>query len=194
MHIKSLFIPGSPHSPFFQITCRIAESSAITLVILENFQVNSKNHPNTLYITNFAMQLFTSLTFAFGLVASTLAVQTVHLTFHGGPAQYSMAFPADGTVYPTNNGIAVSIIDAPDYNAQYQCNFITAGQKTLAGSITSTGLQQILVGPPQPITGVSCLGMCIGTYGDCYVNGQYVGPCCSGYCAANKCRPWVNPF
>ena len=30
------------------------------------------------------------------------AVQTVHLTFHGGPASYEMAFPADGTVYPTS--------------------------------------------------------------------------------------------
>ena len=28
-------------------------------------------------------------------------VQTVHLTFHGGPASFDMAFPADGTVYPT---------------------------------------------------------------------------------------------
>lgn len=29
-------------------------------------------------------------------------VQTVHLTFHGGPASYSMAFPADGKVYKTS--------------------------------------------------------------------------------------------
>lgn len=29
-------------------------------------------------------------------------VQTVHLTFHGGPASFDMAFPADGTVYPTS--------------------------------------------------------------------------------------------
>lgn len=28
-------------------------------------------------------------------------VQTVHLTFHGGPASFDMAFPADGTVHPT---------------------------------------------------------------------------------------------
>ncbi|KAK3688934.1 hypothetical protein B0T22DRAFT_426984 [Podospora appendiculata] len=120
--------------------------------------------------------------------------QTVHLTFHGGPAQYSMAFPADGAVYPTNNGIAISIIDAPDYNAQWQCNFVTAGQKALALSITADGVQHLSVGPPQPITGVSCYGMCIPIYGDCYdTHGQYVGPCCNGFCAADKCRPWIMP-
>lgn len=29
-------------------------------------------------------------------------VQTVHLTLHGGPTSYDMAFPADGAVYPTS--------------------------------------------------------------------------------------------
>ena len=28
---------------------------------------------------------------------------------------------------------------------------------------------------------------------NCYENGQPVGVCCAGFCAANKCRPWVNP-
>ncbi|MBE3042543.1 hypothetical protein IMZ48_08185 [Candidatus Bathyarchaeota archaeon] len=46
-----------------------------------------------------------------GLAAATLAhpaleqranPQTVHLTFHGGPASYSMEFPADGTVHETS--------------------------------------------------------------------------------------------
>jgi hypothetical protein len=36
--------------------------------------------------------------------------------------------------------------------------------------------------------------MCVPTYSDCYRSGQYVGPCCGGFCAANKCRPWVSPF
>ncbi|KAK4034682.1 hypothetical protein C8A01DRAFT_18554 [Parachaetomium inaequale] len=148
------------------------------------------------------MKYFTILAPALGLLASASAipleerddVQTVHLTFHGGPAEYSMAIPADGTVHPTNNGIAVNIIDAPDYNAFYQCQFHTQGDATLASSISPTGVNQIMVGPPAPITGVSCQGMCVPTYGDCYRNGQYVGPCCAGYCAANKCRPWVSPF
>lgn len=93
----------------------------------------------------------------------------------------------------TDNDLSISIIEAPDYDAYSQCRFHTAGDAALASSISSTGVNQILVGPPQPVTGVSCWGMCVPTYGDCFVNGQYVGPCCSGYCAANKCRPWVRP-
>lgn len=27
----------------------------------------------------------------------------------------------------------------------------------------------------------------------CYEGGQFLGECCAGFCAANKCRPWVNP-
>ncbi|KAI1843786.1 hypothetical protein JX266_010045 [Neoarthrinium moseri] len=122
-------------------------------------------------------------------------VQTVHLTFHGGPASYSLTIPADGKIHQTNNGISVNIIDAPDYNAISQCTFYTAGQKTLVSGITDKGLQQVIVGPPQPITAVSCQGMCVGIYGDCYDhNGQFVGPCCNGFCAADKCRPWVTTF
>ncbi|KAK3385958.1 hypothetical protein B0H63DRAFT_523278 [Podospora didyma] len=143
-----------------------------------------------------------SLTIILGLAATALAMpvveertgaQIVHLVFHGGPAQYQMTFPADGSSYPTKDNMAVSIIDAPDFNAIYQCTFNTVGQKTLVGSITPQGLAQIFVGPPQPITSVSCHGTCVGTYGDCYRDGQFVGQCCNGYCAANKCRPYV-PF
>jgi len=150
---------------------------------------------------------------AAGLVsASPLSerdVQTVHLTFHGGPASYTMAFPADGKVYQTSkslastwtvsnanhpdNNIAVNIIDAPDYNAISQCTFYTPGEKALVGGIDGTGVGQVIIGPPQPVTAVSCQGICIPTYGDCYRNGLYVGPCCNGFCAANKCRPWIQP-
>ena len=157
---------------------------------------------------------------ALGLLASASAIpldgrqdeaQTVHLTFHGGPAQYSMAIPADGTVHPTSNylpspllislhgtnthtdsGIAVSMIEAPDYNAYYQCKFYNDANATLAPTFSSTGVNQIYVGPPTPITSVSCLGMCVYTYGVCFENGMNVGPCCSGYCAATRCRPWVR--
>lgn len=47
------------------------------------------------------MKVLTTLALAVGL-ASAAAVeprappQIVHLTFHGGPAEYSMTFPADG--------------------------------------------------------------------------------------------------
>lgn len=176
------------------------------------------------------MKYLLTLASAVGLLASVSAtpvssptiherdVQTVHLTFHGGPAQYTLTLPADGTVHPTSNpppipysspihpsnppplqtdnGLTVSIIDAPDYNAFYNCQFHhAAGGVTLVSSISPTGANEILVGPPTPITGVSCQGFCVQTYGDCYdSHGQFVGPCCAGYCAANKCRPWVNPF
>ncbi|KAK0649855.1 hypothetical protein B0T16DRAFT_410792 [Cercophora newfieldiana] len=144
------------------------------------------------------MMLLSATALALGLAAASPieernTPQTVHLTFHGGPASYSMAFPADGKVYPTNNNIAVNIIDAPDYNAIPQCTFYTPGEKALVGGITSDGVNQVIIGPPQPVTGVSCLGICIPVYGDCYRNGQYVGPCCNGFCAANKCRPWIQP-
>ncbi|KAH6845636.1 hypothetical protein B0I37DRAFT_312731 [Chaetomium sp. MPI-CAGE-AT-0009] len=141
---------------------------------------------------------------ALGLLASTSAmpleerdVQTVHLTFQAGPANYAMAIPADGSVHQTNhNDLNVNIIVAPDYNAFYQCKFKfnAVTPPTLASSISSTGENQILVGPPAPVTEVSCLGMCVPTWGECYRNGQYVGPCCAGYCAANRCRPWVSPW
>lgn len=55
------------------------------------------------------MKYITALTSALGLLAGAAAtpieqrdVQTVHLIFHGGPAQYEMAFPADGNLYPTS--------------------------------------------------------------------------------------------
>ncbi|KAL7621824.1 hypothetical protein AAE478_007324 [Parahypoxylon ruwenzoriense] len=144
------------------------------------------------------MRFLNTVLFGLGLVASSSAhpledrdVQVAHLTFHGGPASYELVVPADGTVVNTNNNIAVSIIDAPDYNAISQCTFNTAGEKTLVSSInTQTGLQSIIVGPPQPILSVSCLGSCVATYGECFSNGQYVGPCCNGFCAATRCRPW----
>lgn len=85
----------------------------------------------------------------------------------------------------------INIIDAPDYNALSQCTFTTAGEKTLVSSInTQTGMQSIVVGPPQPIISVSCQGSCTPTYGVCYENGMFTAPCCNGFCAATRCRPW----
>jgi hypothetical protein len=118
--------------------------------------------------------------------------QTVHLTFHAGPVSYSLAIPADGSFNPTNqNSLNVNLIDTPDFNAIEQCTFQTSGPKTLVNTFNpETGVQSIAVGPPQVITGVSCNGYCIPVYGDCYANGQFLGPCCNGICAANKCRPY----
>lgn len=95
----------------------------------------------------------------------------------------------------TDNDISVNIIDAPDYNAISQCTFYTGGEKALVSGITPQGVQQVIIGPPQPVTGVSCFGFCVPTYGACYdTNGQSVGPCCNGFCAATRCRPWIQPY
>jgi len=57
------------------------------------------------------MKSFAPLALALGLAstASAAAIEDralflnmVHLTFHGGPAQYSMAFPADGITHNTS--------------------------------------------------------------------------------------------
>ncbi|KAI0007461.1 hypothetical protein F4779DRAFT_502716 [Xylariaceae sp. FL0662B] len=145
------------------------------------------------------MKLSVDIILGLGLIGRALThpledrdVQVAHLVFHGGPASYELDVPADGTVIPTNNGISVSIIDANDYNAFTQCTFNTLGEKTLVSSVnTEDGSQHVIVGPPQPIVSVSCLGMCVPVYGQCYdTNGQYVGPCCNGFCAATRCRPW----
>ncbi|RYP55130.1 hypothetical protein DL768_000249 [Monosporascus sp. mg162] len=123
------------------------------------------------------MQSFMTTILGLSLATASLSkpledrqVQTVHLTFHGGPASYELAVPTDGTVIPTNSDIAVSIIDTPGYNAISQCTFNTAGVATLQHYVTEDGLQQIIVGPPQPIISVSCEGSCVPTYGECYVN------------------------
>ncbi|KAI1370371.1 hypothetical protein F4677DRAFT_438516 [Hypoxylon crocopeplum] len=144
------------------------------------------------------MKFTSTILVGLGLAASSSAhpledrdVQVAHLTFHGGPASYELAVPADGTVVYTNSDIAVNIIDAPDYAAFSQCQFNTAGEKTLGSSInTQTGMQSVIIGPPQPITSVTCQGSCIPTYGECFTNGQYNGVCCNGFCAATRCRPW----
>ncbi|KAI1772194.1 hypothetical protein F4818DRAFT_179085 [Hypoxylon cercidicola] len=145
------------------------------------------------------MKFTSTILLSLGLVAGAYThpveergdVQVAHLTFHGGPASYDLAVPADGTLVYTNNDLSISIIDAPDYNAGTQCIFNTAGEKALVSSIdTQTGMQSLIVGPPQPIISVSCLGTCVPTWGECYSNGQYVGACCNGFCAATRCRPW----
>lgn len=65
-----------------------------------------------------------------------------------------------------DSGISVDIIDAPDYNAFSQCVFYTKDNKTLVQSVGPGDSQHIVVGPPQPIVAVSCLGMCVPTYGE----------------------------
>ncbi|KAK4463512.1 hypothetical protein QBC42DRAFT_337523 [Cladorrhinum samala] len=122
------------------------------------------------------------------------AVQTVNLKFYAGPATYTMTIPADGQVHPTNhNDLNVNIIESSDYDIFRLCQFHydppASGTVTLVSSIAGNA-NQVFVGPPTPIKSVSCQGVCLTIYQDCYINGQFVAPCCNGYCAANKCRPW----
>lgn len=62
--------------------------------------------------------------------------------------------------------MAVSLIDAPDYFAQSHCTFKTDSTAFFQGTVSPTGTQQLLVGPPQPIHGVGCQGVCLTTYGE----------------------------
>lgn len=72
---------------------------------------------------------------------------------------------APSLTYLPEHDFAISIIDAPDYRALSDCTFHTAGEQTLVGGLSDEGMQQVIIGPPQPITGVSCFGTCVGTYG-----------------------------
>ncbi|KAK4446808.1 hypothetical protein QBC34DRAFT_410875 [Podospora aff. communis PSN243] len=125
--------------------------------------------------------------------------QQVHLIFHAAPVQYEMTVPADGKFHATpNNGLNVNLIDAPDFNIE-QCEFHTVKgspatyvwQTTASPTVGTWRISQYAVGPPQIITGVTCKGTCLGVYSTCYENGQFLGGCCNGYCAANKCRPYT---
>ncbi|KAK5652816.1 hypothetical protein OQA88_9482 [Cercophora sp. LCS_1] len=127
----------------------------------------------------------------------TPPTQQVHLIFHAAPVQYEMTIPADGKFHATpNNGLNVNLIDAPDFNID-QCEFHTKTQATFVWQTTPSGvgdwrISQYAVGPPQIITGVTCRGTCLSVYSTCFENGTYLGGCCNGYCAANKCRPYRN--
>ncbi|KAK3997857.1 hypothetical protein QBC44DRAFT_354347 [Cladorrhinum sp. PSN332] len=149
------------------------------------------------------MKYLTVLAAALGLASAGAIpleerdVQTVQLTFYAGPTSYTMSIPADGTTHPTNqNNLNVNIIGSTNYDIFRLCKFNykppASGTVTLVGSVSSNE-NQVLVGPPAPIISVSCQGFCVPIYSDCYRNGQFVGLCCNGYCAANKCRPWT-PF
>ncbi|KUI58993.1 hypothetical protein VP1G_06239 [Cytospora mali] len=125
--------------------------------------------------------------------------QSVTLVFQAAAASYNLTILADGQEHFTNSDLNVNLIDAPDFDAYHLCSFKTGnGEATLVPSLTQRPedpwpINQIAVGPPQAIVSVTCSGTCVGVYGDCFnsTNGQYIGSCCDGFCAANKCRPWT---
>ncbi|MAD85634.1 MAG: hypothetical protein CL912_21950 [Deltaproteobacteria bacterium] len=79
------------------------------------------------------------------------------LTFHGGPASYSLSFPADGNTYSTNNGLTINRITNSDFNIFYSCNFYFAddGGKPVATTPSADG-KEVQVGTPRAVTGVNC--------------------------------------
>ncbi|UNI22338.1 hypothetical protein JDV02_008234 [Purpureocillium takamizusanense] len=127
--------------------------------------------------------------------ASAADVQTAHLKFRASSSSetYDLVVKANG--HPVDTGhadLAVRLVDAPDYLAYSLCRFATPRPVKLSTTIADDNVtQQVVLDPPQPVLSVSCEGMCVGTYGACYdTNGQFVGPCCNGFCAATRCRPW----
>ncbi|KAG9232883.1 hypothetical protein BJ875DRAFT_465609 [Amylocarpus encephaloides] len=118
-------------------------------------------------------------------------------TFHGGPATYTLDLIANGQSFNTNNAMGVSSIDTSTFDAYSKCNFYTTGRKQIVGSRLGSTVQ---IGPPQPIESVECQptpnppGTCLPVYASCEwcgggFGGCYLLSCCSGYCAATKCRP-----
>ncbi|KAH8750939.1 hypothetical protein F5882DRAFT_420710 [Hyaloscypha sp. PMI_1271] len=125
------------------------------------------------------------------------AYEQLTFIFAGGPASYTLTFPADGNTHPTNNDLSVSLIAPGTFPAYYECNFYTPHDATIVLTGMSSAGSNLAVGPPQPITGVACMatgagGQCLPNYASCEWSGQhgtFLGNCCSGYCAATKCRP-----
>ncbi|KAK2591466.1 hypothetical protein QQS21_010842 [Conoideocrella luteorostrata] len=145
------------------------------------------------------MKFITSL--ALFVAAATAApaasdVQTAHLTFRPDASHeaYKLQVKADGKSVLIADQTPIQLIDAPDYLAESFCKFDTVqpGVKFTKIIASDNVTQQVVLNPPSAIKGVSCEGMCVTTYGNCYDDhtGQFVGPCCNGLCVANRCRPW----
>ncbi|KUJ09707.1 uncharacterized protein LY89DRAFT_787980 [Mollisia scopiformis] len=96
-------------------------------------------------------------------------------TFYGGPASYELSFPADGSTYPTNNALSVSLIDPGTFSALWGCNFYYDLPAGTAENpvLTSIGNgNEIAVGPPATISYVACEptasnGTCLPVYAQC---------------------------
>lgn len=90
--------------------------------------------------------------------------------------------------------MSVDVIDGGEYDALRQCVFTTDHQKTLLQRFYP-GSVQLLVGPPQPIRAISCLGTCVAVGELCYEDGRSTGECCNGYCNVPgdlKCVAWTT--
>ncbi|KAJ8071202.1 hypothetical protein OCU04_001539 [Sclerotinia nivalis] len=101
------------------------------------------------------MQFSTLLTLGLAAISGVAAAPTdffdVDITFIGGPASYNLTIPADGQTHPTNNALSVSLIRSSNFDVFHLCTFSYANPATL---VNNGGI--VSVGPPTPITGVSC--------------------------------------
>jgi hypothetical protein len=123
-----------------------------------------------------------------GVLAAPTDFFGVDITFLAGPASYSLTVPADGQIHPTGmllfvlcfflvlslhycsntnalpgNDLSVSIIRSSNFDVYTLCTFYHDDDVTL---VNNGGI--VSVGPPTPITGVSCPvtdDRCIPTYG-----------------------------
>lgn len=102
--------------------------------------------------------------------------QSVTLIFQAGPASYNLTFPADGREHPTGeDALGVGLVVAPDYDPYRYCTFRTAARGGRAAALAPSLVQrpgvdawpvnEVAVGPPQPILAVACSGVCLGVYG-----------------------------
>lgn len=105
------------------------------------------------------------------------------LTFHGGPASYSMTFAATGQVFftgiqrttpfnnnqmlmETENDLNINHIDI-DVPDDYQCKVYVKDPVTgyRYPNYTGIGNKRVPIGPPAPVYGVSCFPSCQPVYG-----------------------------
>ncbi|KAF4119927.1 hypothetical protein GMORB2_3615 [Geosmithia morbida] len=121
-------------------------------------------------------------------------IQTAHFIFHGVESgSYHLTVKADGNVTKIYNELPINTIEINDYDANSQCVFKGLDGTKIESKLhidTETGDQSLILPEGTPIASVSCQGFCVYNYAACYSNGQMVGPCCNGLCAANLCRPW----
>lgn len=141
--------------------------------------------------------LLSTLTSANPLSARDETPQTAHFTFHStSSSTYDLDVLTDGSPQLTKKDCKVVSVDINDYNANTQCVFKDTSDKEIEGELridNETGDQSLSFGEEgKVVKSVSCEGMCLGIYADCYdpSAGMNLGPCCNGFCAANKCRPW----
>ncbi|CAG8957472.1 hypothetical protein HYFRA_00011453 [Hymenoscyphus fraxineus] len=169
-----------------------------------SYYSNSNNEMEyTLFLASALATLATAMPTTPNIAASDpfTGYRPLTLTFHGGPSTYTLNMAADGSTYYTNNKLNVNTIEvAEDFNLWGLCNFYTTGPIRITTPPAGSG-KTVQLGPPQPITAVACKptanppGYCLPVYASCEwcgggLGGCSLSACCTGFCAATKCRPF----